>query len=345
MTGQRELMLVGSVPLDQPEAVMTAVAGALGKSIRMIPDGETGPRSKFISWQEKVFAQVEQLSVTPLGPQSEWGPNGELPPHTVKLRDHAKGEPKFPRIGYAKEALKSYEVFSSLKREGKIARDMKFQVCLPTPLGVLSAFGDAKFQEFCEPNYRARMKEDLEELSAKIPHGEFLIQWDLPLEIAIWEGHVRTYLPNPREAIVTKLCEMIEHSPRDIGQGLHLCYGDVSHRHWKEPDLQLMVDFTNAVQSRLSRPLDYAHFPIPKTWIKSERYRPLKDLRHQPGTKLFLGLVHRTDGFEGTKRRIEAAKVHLSEFGLGASCGLGRRKAADIPAILTLHRQAAELDI
>lgn len=324
---------------------MTTVADVLGKTVKRIPDGETGPRSKFITWQEKVFAQVEQLRVTPLGPQSEWGSSGQLPPHTVNLRDNVKGEPKFPRTGYATEALRSYEIFASLKAENRIGRDVKFQIGLPTPLGVLSAFGDEKVQQFCEPNYSLRMKEDIDELAALIPHSEFTIQWDLPLEIAIWEGQTKTYLPNPREDIVGKLCDMMERVPSDVSQGLHLCYGDVSHRHWKEPDLQLMVDFTNAVQGRLVRSVDYVHFPVPRTWLEASNYEPLKDLRLKPGTKVFLGLVHRTDGLEGTRKRIEAAKVHLAEFGVAASCGLGRRKAADIPDILALHREAAELDV
>jgi hypothetical protein len=65
------------------------------------------------------------------------------------------------------------------------------------------------------------------------------------------------------------------------------------------------------------------------------------DLR--PGTRVFLGLVHLTDGIEGVKKRIASAETYLGDFGLAASCGLGRRRPADIPAILSLHREAAEI--
>jgi hypothetical protein len=309
----------------------------------MLPDGETGPRSKFISWQEKVFAKVDQLSVTPLGPQSEWGKHGELPPRTVQVRADARGEPQFPRIGYASEALAAYEQFNALKASGELDPSLKLQICLPTPLGVLSAFGDAAFQQFCEPGYRACMKEDIDEISQKLPHDEIAVQWDLPLEIAIWEGHVDTYLADPRRDVVMKLCEMIEYVPLDVEVGLHLCYGDVSHQHWKEPDLALMVEFANFVHHRLKRTIDYLHFPIPRSWTDAGHFRALGDLDLRPGTRVFLGLVHLTDGIEGVKKRIASAETYLGDFGLAASCGLGRRRPADIPAILSLHREAAEI--
>ncbi len=341
MANSREVLLVGSIPLQQPETVMSTAAERVGGPLKRIPDGETGARSKFITWQEKVLAQADQLDVTPLGPQAEWGPNGELPPRTVRLRPGAKGSPSFPRTGYAGVALDSYRIFSKLKSDGKIVKDVKFQVGLPTPLGVLSAFGDPKVQEFCEPNYRLRMMEDLDEIAAKVPHSELAVQWDLPLEIAIWEGEVDTFLPNPREDTVAKLVEMMQRLPRDIEQGLHLCYGDISHRHWKEPDLAIMVEFVNAVSAKLGRPIGYVHFPIPRNWTEPEKYEKLSTLRLPAETKVFLGLVHQSDGVPGAKRRIEAASQYLPRFGVGTSCGLGRRKAADIPALFELHREIA----
>jgi hypothetical protein len=339
----REVMLVGSVPLAHAEDDIRMASTHLGRSAKMFPDGETGPRSKFISWQEKVFAKVEQLSVTPLGPQSEWGKHGELPPRTIQLRSGAHGEPDIPRIGYAAEARAAFDKFQTLQKSGALDPTLKFQICLPTPLGVLSAFGDSAFQEFCEPRYRARMMEDLDEISQSLAHSKIVVQWDLPLEIAIWEGHVDTYLADPRRDVVLKLCELIEHLPADIEQGLHLCYGDVSHQHWKEPDLMLMVEFANFVQQNLRRAIDYVHIPIPRSWTHAKQFEALGALKLRPPTRVFLGLVHATDGIKGANRRIEAATTHLSQFGLAAECGLGRRNPADIPSILDLHREAADL--
>ena len=68
-----DVLLLGSVALENAEAVMAAVAETLGDAVRRIPDGETGPRAKFITWQVPVLAQSGQFEMLPLGPQSEWG--------------------------------------------------------------------------------------------------------------------------------------------------------------------------------------------------------------------------------------------------------------------------------
>ena len=338
----RDVLLIGSIPLGDPETVMKTAGQAIGPALKRLPDGETGPRSKFITWQEKVLGQVEQLEVRPLGPQAEWGPNGELPPQTVFLKPGASGEPRMPKTGYGQAAIESFKVFSKLKREGKIAAGIRFQAGLPTPLGVLSAFGDPKMQEFCERAYRTRMMEDIDDMAANIPHDELTIQWDLPLEVAIWEGQRNTFLPNPREDSVAKLVEMMKRVPSDVEQGLHLCYGDISHKHWKEPDPAVMVALVNRVAEVFDRPFAYVHFPVPKTWTEADRYAPFAKLRVPARTKVYLGLVHQTDGLEGAKRRIAAASRHVRDFGVAASCGLGRRKPADIPGIFALHKDVAE---
>lgn len=339
----RDVLLVGSVALDNAEAVMSAVAGALSGAIRRIPDGETGPRSKFVTWQVMVLAKAPQFEMLPLGPQSEWGPNGEFPPRIVKLKAGAQGTPDFPPTGYADAAIDSYRTFARLKAAGRIGADIRFQVGLPTPLGVLAVFMEPDAQRVAEPAYRRRLLEDIDRIAAAIPHRELSIQFDVPEEIAVWENHNSIFLDDPREAIVAKLLELMERVPRAAELGLHLCYGDISHKHWKEPDIGLMAAFTNAVVARLTRPLDYIHMPIPRHWTTPQHYAKLRDFRLKPATRVYLGLVHKTDGAAGAKQRIDAARQHLADFGVGTSCGLGRRDAAEIPGLLALHREVAAI--
>ncbi|MBV8451855.1 MAG: hypothetical protein JOZ29_06230 [Deltaproteobacteria bacterium] len=63
----------------------------------------------------------------------------------------------------------------------------------------------------------------------------------------------------------------------------------------------------------------------------------------QPGTELYLGLVHLTDGLEGAKRRVAAASGVISDFGIAAECGLGRHQPDTIGRLLRLHREIAAL--
>jgi hypothetical protein len=339
----RDVLLVGSLALENAEAVMTAAADALGGAILRLPDGETGARSKFITWQVPVLAKAPQFETLPLGPQSEWGPNGEFPPRILKLRAGAKGSPEFPPTGYAEAAIESYRTFARLKAKGRIGNHLRFQVSLPTPLGVLAVFMEPEAQRVAEPPYRRRLLEDIDRIAAAIPHGELSIQFDVPEELAVWEGHNTIFLDSPREAIVTKLLELMERVPEAAELGLHLCYGDISHKHWKEPDLGLMAAFTNAVVSGLKRPLDYVHMPIPRDWTEPAHYAKLRDFRLKPGTRIYLGIVHLTDGVAGARRRIEAARQHLAAFGVATSCGLGRRDSSEVPQILALHREVAEI--
>jgi hypothetical protein len=68
---------------------------------------------------------------------------------------------------------------------------------------------------------------------------------------------------------------------------------------------------------------------------------PLEKLRLPATTRLYLGLVHYTDGVEGTRKRIEVASSMYADFGIATECGMGRRVGQDIPALLRIHREAA----
>lgn len=324
------------------EEVMLVAHAALGPFLARLPDGETGARAKFIGWQAAVLAQSPMFELTPLGPSSQWGPNGELPPRILKLKAEQLGTPSFPPTGYAEEAIASYAVLSRLKQEGHIPREMRLQVAMPTPMGVLAAYMGPDGQRVAEPAYRKSFIEDIARITAEIPHDEMTIQWDVPQEIAVWEGKCDTYLLNPRAGIVGMLADLVGRVPEPVELGLHLCYGDIGHKHWKEPDLAVMVEFANAIIAGVQRRIDYVHMPIPRYWQRAEDFAALRELSGAP--ELFLGLVHMTDGLDGARHRIAAARVHRADFGVAASCGLGRRNREDIPRLLKLHRMVATLD-
>src|SRR2546428_9679220 len=70
--------------------------------------------------------------------------------------------------------------------------------------------------------------------------------------------------------------------------------------------------------------------PVPIDRIDDAYFAPLKDLQLQPGTELYLGLVHAQDGIEGTKKRIAAAKKYVPKFSIGSECGISRGRNADL---------------
>ena len=68
---------------------------------------------------------------------------------------------------------------------------------------------------------------------------------------------------------------------------------------------------------------------------------PLDDL-DVGDTKVFLGIVHHTDGIDDFRRRRDLARKHLASFGIGSVCGYGRVEPEKLPEILRTHAQDAE---
>ena len=325
--------LVGSVPLASPETVFRTIAAEIGDRVRRIPDGETGPRSDWIVWQLPVFTTPRHLEVVPPGPDS-WRP---LP--RVRLADGARPESvTFGALGYANAAVSSYRVFARLKRDGLVPVACRFQVCLPTPLAPISAFVVSEHQRVLEPVYEEQLLHELGLIVREIPHDQLAIQWDTNFEFGMLEGVFPVWFDDVKGGILERLLRLSRHVPPDVQLGYHFCYGDVQHRHFKEPaDASKLVDVANALAASLGRPLNWIHLPVPRERLDEAYYAPMRELRLRSETELYLGLVHHTDGVEGTRRRMEIARRFVSGFGVATECGWGRRPPDTIAALLRIH--------
>src|SRR5262249_44794461 len=132
--------------------------------------------------------------------------------------------------------------------------------------------------------------------------------------------------------------------PADVDLLFHLCYGDSNHKHVVEPtDMGDMVEFSNRVSREVKRPIQLIHLPVPRTRADDAYFAPLRKLKLRPETQLCLGLVHYTDGLEGAKRRLAAARKFVTDFAIATECGFGRRDPKTIPELLRIHAEAADL--
>jgi hypothetical protein len=130
--------------------------------------------------------------------------------------------------------------------------------------------------------------------------------------------------------------------PNPVEVGIHLCYGDPGHKHVIEPkDAGTCVAFANSILQKAGRRVDWIHIPIPRGWRVSDYYKPLSTLRVPAETEVYLGLVHYTDGVDGTNRRLELAEEQISNFGLATECGFGRRDPETVHRLLEIHRLVA----
>lgn len=336
---KRQVLLVGSVPLANAASVFEAVGKSLGELAPRIPDGETGQRTAWIFCLKPVLANTANLRK-----HHEF----ELAPGftqiVYEIADRAKPL-VFGPLGYAAAAKASYEDFARLKKAGKIPPGTKFQVSLPTPLAVLTAFLEPGSQEATEQPLVDAMINEIKEIARSVPHDQLAIQWDVCHEILILDGWTgESFFDATAQGMIGRVAAMGNAVPSDIELGFHLCYGDPGHKHLKEPeDLGTSVEICNMLFVQVKRPIAWVHMPVPRGRDDDAYFAPLKALRLPSGTRLFLGLIHLTGGLEGTKRRMETAKRARADFGIACECGFGRRPPETVHSLLELHRQAAAM--
>jgi len=334
----RPVLLVGSVPLADAEAVFRSAAAMLGPLLRRIPDGETGARTHWVRSVKDAFYDHPDLE-----PAETEGPQHRLPPVRIRAGvDRAAiafGEP-----GYARWALESWRTFDRLQRAGAIAPQARFQVSLPTPLAPISGYVVAADMAALEPPWEAGLVRELDRILAGIPHHRLAIQWDVAKEILMLEGVFPAHFAPLMPGIVERLRRLGELVPERVELGYHLCYGDHKHRHEKEPeDTGLLTEVMNRLAAGVRRRIDWIHLPVPRGRDDEAYFRPLAEARLDPGTELYLGLVHLTDGVAGARRRIAAASRFAPAFGIACECGMGRRPPETIPELLGLHAACAAL--
>ncbi len=342
-----DIYLVGSVPLASAEDVFKTVAPLFGDRLKRIPDGETGKRLDWITWLEPVFSQNPAL---------------ELSNDVFRLHETARpiqryglrpgytaADVKIDNLFYADIARESYSVFKRLKDAGTIPAGTRFQVDLVPAHSVIWLFLTDALHAPIDPIYNTALKREIDKIVGAIRHDDLAIQFDVASAVfaRLQREQVGSYgrsKAEMQETFSNILIDLGNHVPRDIELLYHLCYGDSNHRHVVEPtDMGDMVEFTNRVMERISRPVNLVHMPVPRDRADDAYFSPLKNLCLRPETELCLGLVHYTDGLDGARQRLATARKFAKRFAVGTECGFGRRKPETIPELLRLHAAVAEL--
>jgi hypothetical protein len=331
------LQLVGSIPLEDSSAVFRAVAQALPGLLGRIPDGETGPRSRWNSWTAPTYERTQGLELVPPPPGSytPW-PQAQLviDPDELVLE----------RIGFADAAIASYEVFEALCQEGTIAPGTRFQVCLPSPIAPMTVLIAEGSRAAVEPAHLRQLHAEITEILASVPHDRLAIQWDVCQDVGIWEGYYSAYFDDVQQGVIDRLATCADVIPNDVQLGFHLCYGDFGHKHFIDPtDLGVCTEITNRLIAAAPRTIDYVHVPVPIDRDDDAYLAPLEALELGPHSDLYIGLIHLDDGIEGASRRLATARRHVEHFGVATECGFGRRPPETIAPLLALHADVAAL--
>jgi hypothetical protein len=337
----------GSVNLADAESVMREIVSRVPSGVRRIPDGETGDRGNWIFFQMQKFLQSPAL--VPAQALDAVPGDYEQLPH-LRLADGVDAaDMSWPDLGYADAYRESYLTFARLRDEGVIADGVRFQVEYPTPLASISAYIVPEQQPGLLASYEEAMFADVDRLLATIPHSDVAVQWDVAVEFGVLEGSFGPDGSEAFEAIIAGLARCVDRVPADIPVGLHLCYGDYGHQHFKQPEsLALQVSVLNAVTAAARRTVSFVSFTVPQYQRDESYFAPLAGLASDPDTELNFALVpyHPAEQAPGTT----ADQVQLIDAALAASpggprawgvcteCGMGRAERDEIPALLDLHR-------
>lgn len=343
----RPILLIGSVGLRSADEVFLEAGTRIGTHAHSIPDGETGERLKWVGYFSEQLASVPGLELA-----SEVNFGGAVP-QTLRFYRPREGisldEIDLGSPGYAEIAAESYQAFRHAREQGSIPNGVRFQVSLPTPL-VLSSFIQQPFEMRLAFVERIMLRE-LDEMVRTIPADDLAIQWDAALETESEEARRHPeYAPPflrpdwPFDSMVAALCRLANAVPASVNLGFHLCYGNPDGKHLIEPaDAGVMRDIVNALSRTVDRRIDWIHMPVPIARDDDAFFSPFDTLDVSADTQLYLGVVHEQDGLDGAARRLRAAERHLDRrVGIATECGMGRRRAEHIPALLDLHRQIAE---
>jgi len=334
--------LVGSIGLDSVEEVFRTAGKLLGRRLRRVPDGEPGGRRLWISWQVPLLRANPFLKVDP--------DIGRRPTTGFPLFCLADGvsaaDLRFGELGYAREARASYLDFLAARQRGELPANVRFQVCLPTPMAVIYAYCPGKDLRAIEPVYEQAMLEEVAAICRAIPHHDLCIQWDVCHEMLIFDGQYQGFptVGASLGEIMARFARICAPVPDDVELGFHLCYGDFEAKHFAEPkDAAKMVELANALAQTVKHAIAYIHMPVPIARSDDAFFAPFRNLNLPAGTDLFLGLVHAADGVEGTRRRIAAAAKHVGGFGIATECGMARARKPDLVIrLLEVHAEASQ---
>ena len=341
------VLLVGSIPLDNASEVFSVVGKSLKGLVSRIPDGETGNRLSWLGWQNHVFENhTDFVTETHEGDwrkdtTSDWMQLKKW----FRIRDGVDpSQIKIAPLGYAENAIASYKIFSKSRSDAVIAEETKFQTSIPSPFNIMNSAIKPEHRILVEPAFENRLKLEIDQIVSEIPHEDLAIQWDCAHDMQAFDNARPVYFDDRYQGISERLIKIGDWVPPNVELGYHFCYGSLGGKHFVEPqNMDAMVNLANRISSGLDHIPAWIHMPVPIERNDEDYFKALERLNLKKETTLYLGLIHKDDGVEGTKGRIATAEKFINHFGIATECGFGRRPANTVLPLLDLHKTIASL--
>lgn len=337
--------LVGSIAMENCDEVFSRVSEELGDHVCRIPDGETGERSRWIFFQRRMLLDHPATEIDPTVPELElrqWDGKSLRAMPLIRFREGTDLDDVHFDTGYDKAAAYSYGVFSQKRNDGIIPDHTRFQVCLPTPMANGFMYASHKARDDFLRIYERSLLRALDAILAGVPNAELAIQFDVCIEVLLFENYYEHQPEDYKEQVFAMLSRLAGRVPDDVELGFHLCYGSPYDEPLVRPkNMAILVELANGIGAGVARRVDFMHLPVPQGRSEPAFYEPLRELKISTDTRIFLGLVFQGDP-EGDQVRIVVARGFLADFGVATECGWGRTDPENVAGLLASHRQAAE---
>jgi hypothetical protein len=339
----------GSVNLPDGETVMREISSRIPVGVRRMTDGETGDRGYWIMFQIQKFLQMPEFEPVTVGKAYQTSSDAPEMPR-LRLAEGADAATiNWPNLGYADEYAKSFATFDRLQKDGTIPSGVRFQMQYPTPLASMAGTIMPQDLPAVAASYEPALFADLDKALGGVPHDRCAVQWDVAVEFGLLEGAMGPGSQLPLDQITPGLARCVDRVPADVPVGLHLCYGDYGHQHFKQPEsVRMQVELVNAIVSTAERPINFVSFTVPQGRSDADYFAPLRDLTAGAETELYFALVpyhpdEQADGTTGAQaEHIDAvlakSRAGSRDWGICTECGMGRVAADDVPKLLDLHR-------
>lgn len=319
----REVLLVGSFPVQGASKVFELVSEHLGSLVHQIPDGEQNGWILAAFGSHRDNPGLEKAGEVPVDA------DGLNPVPYYRLKPGTKAdELRLGPYGIAENAKASYAEFKALRDQGRIAPGVRFQATMPGPGTTVTVIQMPA--EDILPLAREALARELEQILEAIPADDLTIQLDVAMEAEHEE-----YLRRPDEfdapihevfhwtldQMADSVAWLADRVPADVELGFHICSA-WHHDPDAGQDNAVLVDVANALAQRITRPIAYTHIPLIPDHDDAAMV-PFKDLQLHPETKLFLGVIHLTVGLVGVERLMATAAKVVPDFGVAGFCGMG----------------------
>lgn len=352
---ERNVLLVGSMPYDSEKTAMTRALDTVGPFLFSLPDGEIGeittlyPKGKRSAWVLTVInqcaADTENFKIVKNVVRNKEGFPIDYN-HVDKLKPlHAPAElDKHLDLGYYSYFKSSYETFKQL-REEKNLPDLKFQVGLPTGLGITFTMMSPVDAFRYAGAFNRRLAYEANKIYDEAG-DDVIFQVEVPAEVAL-----AYRLPGLGTIIgVRQTLDLVKKMPARAKIGVHLCLGDLNNEALtRAKTLDKMVTFSNSLVAawpQKQSPM-YIHYPLAEAADPPHQaaayYAPLQNIKLPPATDFMAGFIHEKltpDQSRAILKAIEDARGQ--PVGVACSCGMGRRTTETANVLLEKMKEAAE---